>query len=154
MKLNLGDLAISSPAFEHGGAIPSEHATDGEDVSPELVFANVPDGTVELLLLCHDPDAPLVDGFTHWVVWGIPPDATGIPRGGGAAFSEGTNDFGSEGYGGPGPPPGHGRHHYFFHLYALSSPYSGGDPNAVADLLAQIDDSIIEQARLVGTYER
>jgi Raf kinase inhibitor-like YbhB/YbcL family protein len=154
MKLHLGDLDISSPAFEHGGPIPDEHATEGEDVSPELVFRNVPAGTVELALVCHDPDAPLTTGFTHWIVWGIPPDAGGIPRGGGGSFKEGTNDFGNLGYGGPAPPPGHRRHHYFFHLYALDRPVEGGAATTGAELTAQIDDAIIEQARVVGTYER
>lgn len=155
MKLHLGDLAISSPAFGPGDPIPPEYATDGADESPELVFANVPAGTVELALVCHDPDAPLTNGFTHWVVWGIPPDATGIPRGGGGAFSEGTNDFGAQGYGGPAPPPGHGRHHYYFHLYALGGAFEGGGPATTrTELLASIDESIIEQARIVGTFER
>ncbi len=154
MKLHLGELAISSPAFSHGGSIPAEHATDGEDVSPELVFSDIPAGTVELAVLCHDPDAPLTNGFTHWVAWGIPPDTDGIPRGGGGSFTEGTNDFGNAGYGGPAPPPGHGRHHYFFHLYALSSAVDLSPGATGAELLAHIDDAIIEQARIVGTYER
>lgn len=154
MKLHLGDLDISSPAFPHGGPIPDEYTTDGEDVSPELVFSDVPAGTVELAVVCHDPDAPLTLGFTHWVVWGIAPDAGGIPRGGGGAFTEGTNDMGNQGYGGPAPPPGHGRHHYFFHLYALSRAVEGGSGTTGPELLAQIDDAITEQARLVGTYER
>jgi Raf kinase inhibitor-like YbhB/YbcL family protein len=154
MKFHLGDLAISSPAFDHGGAIPDEYTTEGEDVSPELAFSGVPAGTVELALVCHDPDAPLTDGYTHWVVWGIPPDAGGIARRGGGAFTEGTNDFGNVGYGGPAPPPGHGRHHYFFHLYALSRAVDAGAGTTRPELLAQIDEAITEQARIVGTYER
>ena len=154
VKVHLGDLEISSPAFSHGGAIPDEHTTESDDVSPELVFTGVPDGTVELAVWCHDPDAPLTLGFDHWVVWGIPPDAGGIPRGGGGAFSEGTNSFGNVGYGGPAPPPGHGRHHYFFHVYALSQPVEAGSGTTGTELLEQIDDAIIEQARIVGTYER
>jgi Raf kinase inhibitor-like YbhB/YbcL family protein len=153
-KLHLGNLTISSPAFEHGGRIPADHTTEGADVSPELTWAALPEGTVELALLCHDPDAPLTMGFTHWVVYGIPPDATGIPQGGGGAFTEGTNDFGNTGYGGPAPPPGHGTHHYFFHLYALGAPLEAGPGLTGLELLQRIDEHIIEQARIVGTYSR
>lgn len=153
-KLHLGNLTISSPAFEHGGAIPADHTTEGADVSPELTWNAVPAGTVELALLCHDPDAPLTRGFTHWVVYGIPPDATGIPQGGGGDFTEGANDFGNTGYGGPAPPPGHGTHHYYFHLYALGSSLDAGPGLTGLELLDRIDEHIIEQARIVGTYSR
>jgi Raf kinase inhibitor-like YbhB/YbcL family protein len=154
VTVHLGNLAISSPAFSHGDAIPVEYTTEGDDVSPELVFAAVPADTVELALVCHDPDAPLTFGFTHWVVWAIPPDAGGIPRDGGASFSEGTNSFGNVGYGGPAPPPGHGRHHYFFHLYALNRAIESASGTTGPEFLTRIDDAITEQARIVGTYER
>lgn len=153
MKLHLGDLAISSPAFGHGDRLADEFTAEGADVSPELRWTGVPDGTRELVLICHDPDAPLTDGFTHWVVKGIPPDATGIPKGGGSQFVEGVNDFGNTGYNGPAPPPGHGRHHYFFHLYAVGEP-APDTPTTRSDVLRAIDDSIIEQARIVGTFDR
>ena len=111
----------------------------------------MPDGTVELVLVCHDPDAPLTDGFTHWVLTGIDAAATGLGEGTDAGVS-GTSTFGEEGYGGPAPPPGHGAHHYFFHLYALDQP-SGAAPGADRDaVMSAIDGHIIEQARVVGTY--
>ena len=153
-RFHLGDIAITSPAFGHGQAIPAKHTGEGADVSPELRFANIPEGTRELAVVVHDPDAPLTDGFTHWVVYGIPADAGGILEGGGGAFTEGATDFGKEGYGGPAPPPGHGTHFYFFHLYALDAPVDAEPGLTRQELLRRIDDHIIEQNRLVGTYER
>ncbi|MGY6502796.1 MAG: YbhB/YbcL family Raf kinase inhibitor-like protein [Acidimicrobiales bacterium] len=152
--LHLGDLQITSPAFGHGERIPDRHTTNGDDVSPELSWTGAPDGTRAFALVCHDPDAPLTDGFTHWVVAGIPGDATSIPEGGGAAFTQGTTDFGAEQYNGPAPPPGHGTHHYFFHLYALSDEVEVPAGISRAELLERIDSSILVQARLVGTYDR
>lgn len=152
--MHLGDLEISTPAFAHGERIPDQHTTNGDDVSPELSWTGAPDGTVEFALICHDPDAPLTDGFTHWVVAGIPGDATGIPEGGGDAFSQGTTDFGAQQFNGPAPPPGHGTHHYFFHLYALSGSPELGEGFTRTDLLEAIDDLILVQARVVGTYSR
>ncbi len=153
-RMHLGDLDVTSPAFTHATAIPERHTTDGDDVSPPLQWVNVPAGARQLALVCHDPDAPLTHGFTHWVAYGIRPDVTGIPEGGGDGYVEGVNDFGNEGYGGPAPPPGHGTHHYYFHLYALDAEIDAGPGLSRGELLARIDDHIIEQARLVGTYRR
>ncbi len=153
-KVHLGDISISSPAFEHGGAIPAKYSAEGDNVSPELVFDNVPDGTRQLAVICHDPDAPLTDGFTHWVLYGIPADTKSIPEGGGDAFTEGPNDFGNQGYGGPAPPPGHNTHHYFFHVYALDTELDDGPGLTRQALLKKIDDHIIEQNRVVGTFAR
>ena len=154
IRLHLGALAVSSPAFEHGGAIPTKHTTEGADVSPALEWGNIPTGTRELALVCNDPDAPLTHGFTHWVVYGISPDAGGIAEGGGSGYVQGVSDFGSDGYGGPAPPPGHGTHHYFFHLYALDAEVGAGPGLTREELLERIDAHIIEQARVVGTFSR
>lgn len=153
-KFHLGDLKITSPAFGHGTVIPERFTSEGDDVSPALSFTNVPDGTRELAIVCHDPDAPLTHGFTHWVLYGIPAETTGIEEGGGLEFTQGVNDFDKMGYGGPAPPPGHGRHHYFFHLYAIDSELQLGAGLTQRDLLAHIDDHIIEQNRIVGSFKR
>lgn len=151
-QLNVADLRISSPAFGGHGQIPGRHTGDGEDVSPPLEWTGVPEGTRAFALVVHDPDAPLVDGFTHWVTYGIPGDATGLPEGGGNAV-HGTNSFGNEAYNGPAPPPGHGPHHYYFWVYALDAEVDlppGLDRRA---LLERIEDHVLEQARVIGTYE-
>ena len=154
MGLNIADLQITSSAFEPHGRIPDRHTDAGEDVSPELSWSGVPDGTRQLALICHDPDAPLPHGFTHWVVYGIPPETSGIPEGGGGSFMEGGNDFGNTGWNGPSPPEGHGAHHYYFWIYALDTEVDGEPGLARAELLERIADHVIEQARVVGTYER
>lgn len=152
MDLNHGDLAITSPAFGPGEAIPERFSNAGGDTSPELKWSSVPDGTAELVLVVHDPDAPLVDGFTHWVATGIDPTSTGLAEGTSEGFTPGENTAGQPTYMGPAPPPGHGTHHYFFHLFAVDTTVKGSGPDRDA-VLAAIDGHIIEQARLVGTYE-
>jgi hypothetical protein len=151
-KLNVADLRLRSSAFDGHGRIPPKHSGDGEDVAPPLEWSGVPEGTRAFAVVMHDPDAPLVDGFTHWVAYGISGDATGTPEGGGAGKA-GTNSFGNTGYNGPAPPPGHGTHHYYFWVYALDEELDlepGLDRRA---LLERIEDHVIEQARLVGTYK-
>lgn len=150
-KLNVADLRLRSDAFEHHKRIPDRHSGDGEDVSPALEWSGVPDGTRAFAVVVHDPDAPLVDGFTHWVAYGIPGDARELPEGGDEVVN-GVNSFGNAGYNGPAPPPGHGTHHYYFWVYALDDDLAlepGLDRRA---LLEAIEDHVIEQARLVGTF--
>jgi Raf kinase inhibitor-like YbhB/YbcL family protein len=150
-KLNVADLKLSSPAFDGHSRMPDKHTSNGEDVAPPLEWTGVPDGTASFAVVLHDPDAPLVDGFTHWVAYNIPGDAAGLPEGGGDA-TQGPNSFGNSGYNGPAPPPGHGSHHYYFWVYALDDDL-GLEPGLERRaLLQRIEDHVIEQARLVGTY--
>lgn len=147
-------IEITSPAFKDGEQIPSRYAKDGADVSPPLEWSGVPGGTRQLALVCHDPDAPRPHGWTHWVVYGLPADATGIPEGGGEGYREGINDYGEPGWGGPQPPPGHGVHRYYFFLYALDTTIDDGPGLSRAELLDRIDGHVIDMNRLVGTYQR
>ncbi|MEA2181819.1 MAG: hypothetical protein QOF69_1004 [Solirubrobacteraceae bacterium] len=151
-NLNVADLTLRSPAFSNHESIPRRHAQDGENLAPPLEWSGVPDGTKAFAVVVHDPDAPLVDGYTHWVAYGIPGDATGLSEGGGDAVA-GVNSSGDTGYRGPAPPPGHGVHHYYFWVYALDEEIDlepGLDRRA---LLERIEDHVIEQARLIGLYE-
>jgi Raf kinase inhibitor-like YbhB/YbcL family protein len=145
-------LALESSAFEHAQPIPSRYACDGDDVSPPLRWANVPEEARSLALLVDDPDAPR-GVFTHWVAWGLDPGRGGLGEGE-AAPGEGRNDFGTVGYRGPCPPPGHGPHRYFFRLYALDRDLEL-DPGAGKPELEQIiEGHVLAAAELVGTYER
>jgi len=52
------------------------------------------------------------------------------------------------------PPEGHGSHHYYFWLYALDAELDPTPGRSREELLAAMDGHVLEQARLVGTYER
>ncbi len=151
-KLNVADLKIKSPAFDGHGRIPEKHTGDGEDVSPPLEWTGVPEGTAAFAIVCHDPDAPLVDGFTHWVAYGIAKDASGVAEGA-SDLKAGSNSMGNTRYNGPAPPPGHGPHHYYFWVYALDSDLDLEPGLERRELLDKIEDHVIEQARVIGTYE-
>lgn len=155
MSLKLGSLRISSTAFEPLGRIPKANAGDGGNKSPPLEWSGAPARTQQFALVCHDPDAPLPHGFTHWVVYGIPATTTKLSEGQQPnAFTPGVNDSGRPGYLGPYPPNGHGPHHYYFWLYALGTNSSLKPGMNRVQLLDAINDQVLEQARLVGTYER
>ncbi|GGI09281.1 YbhB/YbcL family Raf kinase inhibitor-like protein [Egicoccus halophilus] len=151
MGLNIQDLAVSSPEFEHLDRLEDRHANDGDNHQPALHVSGVPDDAVELAVVCHDPDAPLPDGFTHWTLYGIPTDTTEIAPGADEQYRPGPNDFGSTGYGGPQPPAGHGPHHYYFWVYALTRAVEGTPSRR--EFLDTYGDAILEQNRVVGIYE-
>ncbi|TVS12901.1 MAG: YbhB/YbcL family Raf kinase inhibitor-like protein [Gammaproteobacteria bacterium] len=157
MGFALSDIQLSSPAFKPGDAIPKRHTGEGEDVSPALAWTDAPAGTRSFAVICHDPDAPLIKddtyGFVHWVLYNIPASVMALEEGSNG-FTQGSNDFGSAGYGGPMPPPGHGVHHYFFWVFALDQELALESGLSQPELLAKIEPHVLGMNRLVGTYQR
>jgi Raf kinase inhibitor-like YbhB/YbcL family protein len=73
-------VELSSSAFAAGQPIPRRYSCAGEDLSPPLAWRAVPADAVSLALIVDDPDAP-GRTFTHWLAWGINPDAGGLGEG-------------------------------------------------------------------------
>lgn len=146
-------MDLTSPDLEEGGAIPREHTCDGADAPPELHWSGVPSGVVELALTCEDLDAP-GGSFVHWVAWGIDPSTGRLAPDGGSAIRHGRNGFGTDGYRGPCPPPGHGPHRYEFTLYALDQSIDLAPGSTIDDLRSVVDGHTRALATLTGTYER
>jgi Raf kinase inhibitor-like YbhB/YbcL family protein len=146
------EFLLSSLAFPAEGAIPRRHTCDGEDLSPPLSWPAPPEGSRSLLLILDDPDAP-GGRFVHWLAWGISPDAGGLGEGESAPL-EGRNDFGTVGYRGPCPPPGHGSHRYRFRLYAVAGDLRLPAGAEVAELEQTLSGNVLAEAELVGVYRR
>ncbi|HEY8474190.1 MAG TPA: YbhB/YbcL family Raf kinase inhibitor-like protein [Natronosporangium sp.] len=151
MPLNIKDLKVTSSDFTDGGRLAHRHAADKGNEAPRLTIHGVPAEAVELAVICHDPDAPLAHGFTHWTLYGIPTDTREIGPEADKEFRAGPNGLGQPGYTGPQPPPGHGPHHYYFWVYALDTRVEGTPTRE--EFLARYADHIIEQNRIVGIYE-
>jgi Raf kinase inhibitor-like YbhB/YbcL family protein len=152
---------LRSPSFGPGGEIPAVHTCEGKDVSPALAWSGLPGGTRSLALIVDDPDAPDPKAprmtWVHWVLYGIPPTATGLPEAVEArdlppGTREGRNDWNRTGYGGPCPPIG--RHRYFFKLYALdvTLPDLGTPTKAVLE--KAMEGHVLARAELTGTYQK
>ena len=155
----MGEDLIVKSAFEDGGFIPEEYTADGRDISPPLIFENVPAEAGTLAVIVDDPDAP-GGAFTHWLIWNIPADISEIskniePKGevkGLKGALQGKNDFNELGYKGPAPPGG--VHTYRFYVYALEDKL---DLEAGADketLLEAMEGHILQKAVLKGEYTR
>ncbi|HJN50164.1 MAG: YbhB/YbcL family Raf kinase inhibitor-like protein [Pseudomonadales bacterium] len=158
MGFALSDMQLTSSAFDQGGAIPAKHTGEGEDVSPQLAWSNAPDGASSYAVICHDPDAPLITkqgtyGFVHWVLYNIAGSATSLAEGA-DEHTKGSNDFGKQGYGGPMPPNGHGKHQYYFWVLALNEELTLEGGLTMGQLLERIEPNVIGMNRLVGSYQR
>jgi Raf kinase inhibitor-like YbhB/YbcL family protein len=150
-------LRITSTAFANNGEIPREHTCDGGDISPPLEWSALPPGAGSLALIVDDPDAPDPKApkttYVHWVLYDIPTSEVRVGRGQSPSGArDGRNDWKRTGYGGPCPPIG--RHRYFFKLYALDAMLGDLGTPTKDELLTAMKGHIVEQAELVGTYER
>jgi Raf kinase inhibitor-like YbhB/YbcL family protein len=150
-------MKLSTTAFEPDGMIPARYTCDGDDISPELSWQDLPGGTTSLAIICDDPDAP-AGTWVHWVYYDIPFQVNRLPAGvshqerpasGGV---QGVNDFGKLGYGGPCPPGG--THRYFFNLYALDSVLGLAPGVTKKQLLKAMAGHVLEHAELMGRYKR
>jgi Raf kinase inhibitor-like YbhB/YbcL family protein len=150
----MAGIELRSPSFADHAPIPARHARDHENLSPPLEWSGVPEGAVELAVLCEDPDAPR-GTFVHWVLAGLEPTATGLAEGERpAAAVEGRNDFGGEGYDGPQPPVGDDPHRYFFRVFAASAPLGLAPGASADDLRRALEGKELASGTLVGTYQR
>jgi len=70
------NIHITSDAFLEGEVIPTKYTCDGDELSPDLRWGDIPPNTKSLALICEDPDAPS-GMFTHWILYDLPPTATG-----------------------------------------------------------------------------
>jgi len=154
----MATLKVTSPAFTQGERIPARYTCDGDGISPALTWANVPEKTESLAIICDDPDAPR-GTFTHWVLYNLPRGATEIlenvpknpelPSG----ARQGQNSAATVGYTAPCPPQG-SAHRYFFHIYALDTMLEPVKSMTKAQLLAAMGGHILAQGELMGKYQR
>jgi Raf kinase inhibitor-like YbhB/YbcL family protein len=151
-------MRLTTTAFQQGGAIPRRFSPDGEDISPELSWSGVPEDTESFVLIMHDPDAPRDGGFTHWVLFNIPPNVTHIPEDIApddnleGIGTHGKNDSGKAGYVGPHPPSG--THRYYFRLSALRDTLKLRPGASHAQVRSAMQGLVLAQADIMGTYSR
>ncbi|GAA2047942.1 hypothetical protein GCM10009839_61690 [Catenulispora yoronensis] len=141
-------LTVTSESFQAGDRLAPEHGgvpfgiPGGQDLSPQLSWGPLPEGTKSVAVTMFDPDAPIPSGFWHWGLADLPGDTTELPAGAGAgddslpgAAFHVPNEIGGHQFVGFGPPPGTGRHRYVFAVHAL-------DVDSMRDLGATPDTTI------------
>ena len=168
-------MTLTTTAWPDGGLIPVKYAQLGDEVSPPLTWSAAPEGTASFALIVHDLDAmtnpgsndyiaPLRDSndVLHWLVWNIPPTATGLPEGvpHGPQLPDGMRQISATGpyYRGPAAPATGPAHHYVFELYALDTmltiPTTDAAPADVrAAVRAAMTGHVRGKAAMVGLYK-
>jgi Raf kinase inhibitor-like YbhB/YbcL family protein len=126
-------FVLTSTTFADGGQLPLSMALNspgcgannasGLDESPEMSWTRPKHGTRSFVVVLFDR----TDGFTHWGMYNISAEATGLPEGtaglAGSTFGQQVdNDYGyGEQYDGPCPPTSYTptTHDYVLTVYAL-----------------------------------
>ena len=152
-------MTITSPAFEHNGAMPVRYTCEGDDISPPLKWSGVPADTCSLVLIMDDPDAPDPAAprmtWVHWLLYNLPATDGELPVAAAtlpAGTLEGLNDWKRAGYGGPCPPIG--RHRYFHKLYALDVVLPDLGRPTKADVEKAMKGHVLAETQLIGTYQK
>ena len=143
-------MRLTSSSFEPGAGIPRRFTCDGLDISPPLELQDIPDGTVSLVLVMDDPDAP-GGTWDHWVAYDIPVSDV-IEEAVGKLGVAGRNSWGRQDYGGPCPP--RGTHRYVFAVYALDTTLGLPTGAEKAKVLEAIEGHVLAEAHLMGRYAR
>ena len=151
-------FTVKSTTFADGKIMPKKVANTkengngnpncvGENVSPELSWSNVPEGTKSFVLLMVDPEGRGGAGVNHWVAYGIPATVTGFAEGETSKASDkyvgGKSTQGVGFYSGPCTPPGQAPHHYTFVLTATDF-----DPHEMAPGLTR--DEVVNKLAAPG----
>jgi hypothetical protein len=148
-------LAITSPSFTEGSAIPAIHTCAGANTSPQLVWTGGPAAQSYAVVLTDTSN-----NLVHWVIYDIPGSATGLPAAVMNAYAP-TNVTGAHqtpsfsaaiiGYNGPCPPS---VHTYEFAVFALDVTPLPGTTMATTRAQATpiITQHMLATATLTGTY--
>ena len=156
------DLALTSDDFDDGQRLPLESTAEfvgqgGKDVSPQLSWGEVPEGTKSIMVTCYDPDAPTQAGWWHWTVANLPADLRSLARGASVDLPAGAttlkHDGGAAGYLGSAPPEGHGPHRYFFAVHALDIELDVDADTSPINANFQAFGHVIGRGVLVGIWE-
>lgn len=151
------EIKVTSVAFKEGQPIPRQYTCAGVNISPPLEWSGVPKAAKTIAIIVNDPDAPSGD-WVHWVLYNVPADNIGFVENVPATETlkaggfQGKNDFGKVGYGGPCPPAG--THRYFFKLYAVDTELPLKAGATWAELQTALDDHVVAQGQLMGTYQK
>ena len=126
-------FSLTSTTFKDSTMMPKKAANSsansptnpncvGENVSPQLSWSGVPEGTKSFIMLMIDPEGRGGAGVNHWVAYGIPASVTSFAEGEVSKPSDkyvgGKSTQGVGFYSGPCTPPNTTPHHYTFVLVA------------------------------------
>ena len=156
-------MILQLPGFPDGGFMPRRYTCQGEEVSPEIEWLELPGRTESLVLFMYDVSIPMdflrLTTIDHWVVYNIPPDINGLREGiqeeeileNGAV--QGIRWSGKRSY--MGPCPLSGTHQYVFELYAVNRMLDIEPGEATRKKIKEyMQDLVIEKSVYLGKYTK
>jgi Raf kinase inhibitor-like YbhB/YbcL family protein len=160
-----GVFVLESASIRDGGPIALKHAGRsqqnpnclGQNVSPQLTWRNLPEGTRSVAITMLDVDGRAGAGNLHWIAYGIAPTVTsfaedelGQPS---DKYVAGAGSRPAGTYAGPCPGANSAPHHYVFTAIA-----SDLEPNALPpglnreELLARLQGHGKAASSIVGVF--
>ncbi|MBD3170862.1 YbhB/YbcL family Raf kinase inhibitor-like protein [Candidatus Bathyarchaeota archaeon] len=156
-------MILQLPGFPDGGNMPRKYSCQGDEVSPELIWMDLPEEIKSLVLFMYDVSIPAdwlrLTTIDHWVVYNIPTNLRGLPENvpdeqrleNGAL--QGKRLRNKTGY--MGPCPLFGTHLYVFELYALNKMLEMEPENATRTKLTHtMKTKIIDKTVYAGKYRK
>lgn len=145
-------IKLTSTSFRPDGEFPRRHAGRwyGDNVSPQLAWTRPPVRTKSLLVVIEDVDVPMKDPLIHLAAL-LDPTLRTVSEGelNRRKTAPGVKLLDPRGYQGPAALPGHGEHHYVFHLFALDKVPSG---DTLTRAIESAAGHVISRGELTGTF--
>ena len=152
-------LTLTSRDLTPDGAMPIQHVyprCGGRNVSPDLRWSDAPSGTKSFVLTMIDLDVK-PDGWSHWIVVGLPAATTSLAQGVNALPTGAraiVSYFGDPSYDGPCPPAGTGAHHYRFTVWALpTAAFDIASDAPASGVTKRLEAAALAHASLTATAE-
>jgi len=160
-SLSSTDMSSDKPLSQQ--QVFNDFGCTGMNLSPQLAWENVPEGTKSFAITVYDPDAPTGSGWWHWTVVNIPLTTTSLPTGAGSQHQpqlpegavQGRNDYGYAGFGGACPPPGDKPHRYQFTVWALNTdnlPLNNESSGAMVGFM--LNSAVLAKAEMTVKFGR
>lgn len=142
-------FTVKSPDFANNHYIQFKFTCDGQNISPGLVFENIPKNTKCFALIMEDADVASGE-FVHWLMWNIPVRSKLLENT--APGIQGKNGHKQNVYFGPCPP--NGEHTYHFKVFALNQLIKLSPESGKAELLKALEGHVLAQSELIARYIR
>jgi Raf kinase inhibitor-like YbhB/YbcL family protein len=159
-------FTLTSTTFKDGTLMPRKVANKnpqnpncvGDNVSPQLSWSGVPEGTKSFAFTMVDPEGRGGLGVFHWVAYGIPVNVTSFAEGEVSKESDkyvgGKSTQGVGYFSGPCTPPG-SPHHYTYLVTATDLEPKDLPPGlTLPELQAKLAGHTKGAAGLVGLFVR
>jgi Raf kinase inhibitor-like YbhB/YbcL family protein len=156
-------MILQLPGFPDGGFMPRKYSCQGKEISPEVEWMELPEGTKSLVLFMYDISIPVdllrLYKIDHWVVYNIPPEVNRLPEGVSdetimeKGARQGIRWGGKRNY--MGPCPLLGTHLYVFELYSLKKMLEiRSSDSSRRKITEQIQSLILEKSVYSGKYKK